>query len=1369
MPSDELSYFYPALSADQSELDQMRYELARRAAPPKPANWEATKEIPTPENIAYGNYLADVANQQRLAQTKATTPQGAFMERVVSPYVEPALTIGTGMAALPLAAAESLLKQGVTKGLELTNVITPAERAELLRKTPSIEQQVAARTYVPRSEQARDVVENIGQFFEESKIPHAWPVAGGRAPTRPMLTPDDVRVMGAQVAKTKREIQDIPIDFPNARQGAVRLDQFDQPTIGARLGMAANEAESVGQALDLPFFTDTAPVGAVKPVGGQLLVPKPFGKTLPERDLTGTDLAVSRLQNDIDPVSGASSIYEKPSPANLISTYVTQFDDPNLFLADIQGSFFGNKIRELFPDAPDNQTARQAFLSFYDKSEHNAFVEKWFNEFLESPELKTRLKDAGIELPSFAEFRDRIDAARQWITGPYTQYLQKFLGTEKDPFLAEAEKGITAKPAADLLSEFEAFKQDYPSVLNKVKESRKAFNQPVEGAYAEPINQKAELVGTLQTELRGLTAERQALGAKLIQENPNRDPASDPTYAATTNPIRAKERELVAAQQDLDNLRLAQAYEFFADASIVARTAKDVKKNLSYIGQKFFPGLEKVPDVETLYSIKGNMLDITDYDQLGKAFVRDVMSGAIPISNIKNVPIVKFLQQLVEPRLKEERANKLAEVRYIVDLQQKLLDDVNAVGVDKNFGNAAVIELTNALPKDEVARILSADTEVLDHCVASGGPGGARKHFLTGNSRNHEPVANPITGVRQSKFSESNLPSYIREVDSGEQMIASIRDTTSGYPVGTIQFLIEQDRKRGQLPNLSVGYVGGYQNGLIERKYAPAVAKYLNTISDRLPRGVGDKIMDMGVFDRKESYDMRSLANTVGVDPGFLDNVLSDSPRFVTKNDAQAALDAVATTTPTTPAIATSTDTRPALVTARENRELLGTGTLDRMRRRFDSENALVPLYESRNLAVNTAYEIVLESIEDSDNANDPYAVIRELRNNAENALDEEFADHFLGLTTANSRTTLSRILNSHAQIMQDNLAPATPERLYGVGRAMPDAITAYEQILRANNHFTDADGQQALAALLDFLRRPNMLDQFGVENLPAPELDQLWQSFSNLYQARERAGPVTFDELQFAPANTEQQALMQPATLLFDEYYIANNGFDTPAGFEALVDLARRAEFAPDTLPPLRNARLQLLPEDIRALRTNLETALISKVMAMGHEQYVDAIATEISDIAARTGNYAHLVPAIRYNLQSQDLRTMYDSVIRDIDVTQNLETAISRFTSLLNEIDNLQIDLGGYQGLNAKIDELTNAGMSIPEATREVLAPLAQGLDYQILALQKLYREFQQQQQGDVGQAEGGRIGMAKGGAVKSPTLAQMRAEMILRNYNA
>lgn len=1603
MPSDELSFFYPALSADQSELDQMRYALANRA-PPKPADYERTKEIPTPENIAYGNYLAAQDALKRQSQVKATTPQGQFMERVIAPFVEPLMSMGTGMVSMPLAAGESLAKTGVTKGLELANIITPEQRAELLRKTPSIEQQIAARTYEPRSELGKENLLSAMQMFEASKLPHAWPVAGGRAPTRRMLTPDDVRAMGGQAAKLKQEVRDIPIDFPNAREGIVKLDQFGEPTVGAKLGVVANKAESVGQALDLPGITDQPPTGAIKLPGGQLMVPKPFGETAPPPG----DLPTGKMYTTQSSISPTGNVYFKPQAVDLYDMYKDTFfsisgrnDAERALESQMRMAFddFKRKqLESLFPDAAADD-AMQAFNLLYPREKRVEMLYDWLGKFVETPEVQSMAQALGRQLPSTAEFSNRIDAANQWIAGPFTQYVQKFAGTEKDPLLQLAEQGLTFKSATDLIYDVDRYLGNYPRVAESIYAARSKLGKDPEGSYKQVIAEKETELEILQDDYRTLNAERRALGEQILAENPNRDPASDPRYAATTNPLISKEKEITRIALELDNLKLADRFELISDAIMLPKSAKDVKQALSYAQKKFFPGIEKIPESETVYDIRQGALEESGLEDAGRNFVRDIVQGVIPIDKIKDMPLAKFIQQAAEARVKEERNAKLAEIKYINDLQNKLVDDLNNLPTASRFGNITAVTVDSSYSKPEIARILSADTEVLDHCVASGGPGGKRRHFLTGNSRSHEPVMNPITGSYQTKFDESQLPRYIRSVEEGASEIVSIRDNATGYPVATIELIrqssqrastedivtvlekyIDQDgikrfldranssgvsealtrlqndlgpnerAKFDQIYNeieklpfgdvFYMGYANGYQNGKIDKNYLKGIAEYLNANSNKIA-AISSELRESGVYDKFDLGQTRSdLARDFSTTPAILNEAFRGMPRFVTRDEVnkiiqdlkmKQALEAdpndpilqgmvrvlkaledaegdnvvkgrviandlrlrphlygvdsydsstiqaiadmlIEYDTYRAPALLEQINqeigrrkiiqeggtpqemaaklvinrlinryspndsvrmsslidnvkTRPAMydldiisedvraqlaeklsafsqtsmrLSALQNRlleqsdvqlpavvapqqpaqaltpnNLVGTGTLDIMRRNYDPNDPLIVLYETNNTAVASAYQRALDSI--IEDATDPGEAIDKLREYARNILDDEdYAEHYFDLTTANQRDLTARYLNSHAYVIDEYMGPLPAEQ----APAQVPALANFQPTQPNAALLTQLAANQELNAYRDIMGyvadeiRTNQLqlndvpanlrntaDMLLSESLAARNWWQNAFNFENDEQRRNVANVVREHADMIENNLQQQQALQvapaQTATEAYDRYFEENQGFNTPETFQVLVDLADRAENRPDTLPGVQPEVLGTV--GMNDLSTSLATTLYSRAMEMDPLQYRNILATSITDIAARTGNYIQPVPMLRLQLFG-DSRTLYDNLLTETGGADTLQEARNKLAQILDAVDRLDIFLDNYPELIAKRDELQAEGLDTIDSKVEVLSPIKDALDLQLRAIAELIIEENPPQ--DI---------FARGGFVQNPTMAQMRAEMMLRNHNA
>jgi len=1503
MSPSELDFFLSALNPDQSELDQMRYALANRA-PPKPANYEQTREIPTPENIAYGNYLAEQEALRRQSQVKATSPQGQFMERVVAPYVEPALSILSSMGSMPLAAGESLAKTGTTKALELANIITPAQRAELLAKTPSIEQQIAARTFEPRSTGGKENLQALMQLAEESKLPHVWPAAGGRAPRRPVLTPDDIRAMGGQAAKLKQEVRDIPIDFPNARQGMVRLDQFGEPTVGAKLGVVANRAELAGQALDLPGITDRPPVGAIRMPGGQLMVPKSVGDISPE----AVGLPVGKITDILTESSPVGAVFAKASPGNLYNTYQELYLKPRdnmpldqalAFDTDMQKSltaFNENQVKQLFPDAALNE-AYEAFNTLYPLDKRLEMQYNWLDAFTKSPEAQDIAQRFGVQLPSLQEFDNRFTAANQWLTGPFTQYVQKFVGTEKDPLLQLAEQGMTFRPAAELIEAIDDYTSNYLQITNEVKKARQQFNKDPEGSYKQRIAEKETELEILQDDYRTLNAERRALSEKFLAENPNRDPADDPAYAATTNPLKKKEKEITRASFELDNLKLADRFEFISDAIITPRISQNIKNELSYAQKKFFPGIEKIPDIETVYDIRKSPLRISGLQEAGSKFTRDIMHGVIPVDQIKNTPLDRFIRDIAETRIKEERDAKLAEIKYINDLQNKLLDDIKTLPTVSKFGNITALTIDSSYPKSEIARLLSADTEVLDHCVASGGPGGKRKHFLTGKSRNHEPVANPITGVIQSKFDESQLPRYIRDVERGASQIVSIRDNTTGYPVGTIEMFAVQNpepptpelmailakylspenvekfmtkvdaggvrdglawlenvtdspsfsalkNEIEQLPTgqvFNIGSAYGYQNGAIDANYTKSITEYLNANSNKIAYS-SSPLTDAGIYDAVRE-GVSELASRFSISPMMMGDVLQGKPRFVTRDEIKQGIKDLKTrqaedanaNDPVIQGMLTALN-----VLNNESTKLRrGASIAQDLRLRpelYNLENApqnvindianTMSLYESffagdlikelsRELGrrkvmqaggepVDVAANLVLNyfnTMEPGDiriNANrlkdqitrrpamydlenTPPEVRQDL---AQRIANIQPFDPFKELTINDLQNLLSgKPLEQLPAVAQAPERPliaddifAIMENVYNPNNALEMMLytprdrtvaATYNEILNrvaGDDNVTSPD--DAVQKLREYADRI-LTGRFGFLEPPQRDLvaryinshaqiieNAVENTIENAMRPQQAAQALMADPEQL-PAPARRPEFIRTAVEAYDLYFDANNGFNTPRDFQTLVILTDMANNTPEALPGVQPQVLGA--EEITELRNSLTATLVARTEEMDPLQYRNILATAITDKAARTGDYTQSVPMLRLTL-FDDHRALYDGLIAGMGRTNTLQEARNAFSQLLDSIDQLEVFLDNYPNLTQKIEDLRNEGMDIIDAKIEVLSPIHNVIDTQLRAIDQLIQE--ENPPADI---------FARGGFVQNPTLAQMRAEMMLRNHNA
>ena len=158
---------------------------------------------------------------------------------------------------------------------------------------------------------------------------------------------------------------------------------------------------------------------------------------------------------------------------------------------------------------------------------------------------------------------------------------------------------------------------------------------------------------------------------------------------------------------------------------------------------------------------------------------------------------------------------------------------------DKVFENVGVLEISNnlGLPSEEIARILSDDTAVLDHCIAQGGSaaeGTINPWAPEKGRKGYEPIYDPATGQRNPKASR-DTSSYISAVKNGDQLV-SFRDTATGLPKATFQFHLNDVDASG-MPNYTIGYASGWKNGAVDPAFVDGIKSYLNSRQENIQIG----------------------------------------------------------------------------------------------------------------------------------------------------------------------------------------------------------------------------------------------------------------------------------------------------------------------------------------------------------------------------------------------------------------------------------------------------------------------------------------------------------------------------------------------------
>jgi hypothetical protein len=805
--------------------------------------------------------------------------------------------------------------QDVVKTAVINPLLTPA----------SIAVEAAQGKKITGSALSQPPTTPVGQMFEESlakamdvaKVPHMGLLArpAGR---RPVVTPNDVRVMGAEATRVGRQIGDIPSDFANAQSGLTRMDPVtNQPTYGAKLqgvaegiGDLAQSRRDAGMSLvpGVPdIFTPETSMYAVRPKGSRLVTPTRTSADPnftyqfdPTGDVLKREFA-RPYSTDIEPVE-LQGIAES-----------TQSKMPNARAAEQAFTNYSNqRMGEMFPDAPDSFQAQEAFRAKYSTPESQAQLQlQLLDDFIaQTPEGQT----SGLVRP--AELEQRHIAATKWLAGPFSNYIDRNLGTAGDPLVKLASQGFTMRPPEELRAE-------QVNRIGIAMGQREKGGYPQEGSFQKLLDAKEGELAAARTELRELETRRDELGTAARAQGLE-DPAALPEYAALTNPIRAKASARDKLQKELDNLYTGAAYEDISDAAVRVNPASRMQENIDYPQKQFYPTLMQTPAGAPVYGASSNSMSDTGIQDIAKKFYDDVMSGKIPLDKVEKTTVENFVRRKSEERVKNEADKKAREAQYIATAEDNLKAVLQYdVPNSMTFGNAGVILLDQNTPESIAVARVSEDTTVLDHCVGEGG--GASSDAInpfTGKQRRYEPIIDLVTGQKNPNASKA-VTAYTRGLANGNQL-ASIRSLETGRPVATLQFETSHLGTNGR-QMYRIGYASGVQNGKIDPAYATSIRDYLNSRADDIG-GAGENLADnAGVYDTKSSDDLRRLMRKSNLVTADINDALDSLPRFVLAEDVTKAVAGLATPAPTRGAVAT---TEPAVMTAAESGAVTGDLTI---------------------------------------------------------------------------------------------------------------------------------------------------------------------------------------------------------------------------------------------------------------------------------------------------------------------------------------------------------------------------------------------------------------------------------------------------------
>jgi hypothetical protein len=901
------NYVNYVASPEEPNLDEMRYALTQRNAVAAPSQ----QQRPLDGITDTFKRLAAEFNPLMLGRTLQDAPKILY-NATVAPVT------GTWAGALRNVQAAGAAQAYGALGM-------PQEAAAAQSRVQPVRPQDAQLQL--RSGAGQQTQQALGEAFNALQLPPVGPGSGmpGTAPLtpRPILTPNDVRVMGAQAAHAVREARQIPTDVANVRgAGIQRMSPLTgQPSVGSRVGTAiegtsqaagrvGDIARDVGQSTadymqmrrDMglspvpgvpPEFIPDLNMYAVRPTGTALTSPK-----VPETKNVA-DLSVGTAPQGAVIATGADKPRLNPSDA---LAYLTPMDmDPalatNANAAQIIDrrtlafeDFMSNKAGEMYPDAPSARDAMQAFNAQFSRVSDQQRAElAMYDEFRDSPEGRA----VGMQdLPSSTELQDRHAAAAQWLNSTFLNYVRRHLGAEGDPAVQLASQGLTMLPAADIRRLASAGNNQ-----SAVEALRRKAGMPEQGTVAPAIDAKSQELADAQLAVIALETQRGQYRDFAMQQGLP-DPAMLPEYAATTNPLQAAVAKRDKLQGELENLQLGKAYEDVSDLALAVNTPKELLRKIEYADRQFYPAVTRAQPDEKLYtSTATRMFGNTGLDQVASQFYDDVMRGNLPIEKLKGLTVEKYIRGKAEGRVAEEKRQAQAAVELKTNVESRMQQDMaQYVRPENYFGNVGVLELSTStgFSRDEIRRLISDDTLVLDHCVAEGPtPGSKDKNLWRNNGeRRYMPLVDPVTGQFRTD-SPRHETRYIREASKPTDpgMLVSVRDKDTGLPVATLEL------QRSANGKYNIGYASGWQNGVVKKAYHDAIKEYLNSRASIINSGGSDIESNLGLIDLHRSNEAAQEAmRMLRIDrreATELLNAVADRgllPRFGTTEDIRRVL-----------------------------------------------------------------------------------------------------------------------------------------------------------------------------------------------------------------------------------------------------------------------------------------------------------------------------------------------------------------------------------------------------------------------------------------------------------------------------------------------
>jgi len=742
----------------------------------------------------------------------------------------------------------------------------------------------------PKTPGGQAIMEPVYKVLQNLPVVPAGPrgsgfVASGQR--RPVLTPNDARAILGETSRVATQVRDIPTDFANAQSGFRRIDPItNKPTYGTKLQGAAG---SVGDTIQrrkeqglnpIPgvpdAFIPATQMYAVRPDKSVTIVPKVPPTVSADVRVEPFDEQRRRALQMLD----ALDLGDAQQTARQYSNRYLAMAPRNVKQA--LKDFNEAELRQMFPDIVNIEDAKNAAETLY--SDPAAKEQR-------QRDLLTRFAKAHpqFKLPTFDEHQQRVNAVQTMIQDEYVPWVSKYAGTPSDPQLLLAQEGKTVMEPEKLLEAA----SDLPPT-DVTKRNRLAAGFPAQGTT---YHKRLQLQVQLDQAKEAAAASFEIVAAQEAATGPGQQTrVLFPDYKA--NQLQKEKDEAVVKdlEQKVDNTTLGMAYEDLVDQLVTPYIASAAQSKVMPRMQQFYPKLMKQSADQPVYSVGAGPMDTM---ALGTKIAEDVMSGKIPL---KVVPKLKDFTPLArkygEEQAQAYAARKELDKNFVVTANTRLKGIVDQVPQERRFDKLGAIFLDSSMPIDQVDKLASDDTALLNHCIGEAGSVDKKmRNKLTGRQHGWIPMYNVASGALEPKATRSRTR-YAEKIDNGSYVVASLRDTETGYPITTIGW---QGLGNGRW---TTEFLSGFNNSeAIKPEYHKSIKDFLNNVAEgNAPLGVSSFKVDSpsdlqnrySLFDKTNSSSMGFARSELGTAEKEAlkanPDILQRLPRFFDKNDFKQAI-----------------------------------------------------------------------------------------------------------------------------------------------------------------------------------------------------------------------------------------------------------------------------------------------------------------------------------------------------------------------------------------------------------------------------------------------------------------------------------------------